>query len=395
MADPYNLKRRGKLQYWVSDFTIEGERVHRSTKCTSKPDAIERCDGWAKEIKDRHDGKAPTKQTPTLAEAFRLWKRVQTGQVGELHVVNMRCAVETHAADYLDTRIDQLDNLAVMEIRSRYLAREGIGYRTGQDWESTRKHTEGGANSVVKMLSSLMGWCVEAGLIAAPTFKVKKLKPQPHPEGIVWPERIQKFYAEADLGGRQHVAKDPAKREDQARPLPHSAIAIRLMGALGLREDEALGARWQWLDRRRRVYVVGEAKDRALREVPVPQWLMDFLEPLRAGRESGLILPSGYLDAQDEPLPHHKNFTQKPVARIAEKLDIQGMTPHRLRATFATTHWEAGTALSQISQMMGHEDGSTTMKYIVQRPKDQAEAQERVAELQGFKKATQKPPKKT
>ena len=37
------------------------------------------------------------------------------------------------------------------------------------------------------------------------------------------------------------------------------------MGTLGLRENEALGARWEWLDRRRQVYVVGEAKDRALR----------------------------------------------------------------------------------------------------------------------------------
>lgn len=172
MANQYNLSKRGK--YWVPDFCLEGERVHRSTKCTAKPDAIKRCDAWAQEIKDRHDGKIPAKQAPTLAEAFRLWGRVQAGQVGELHVVNMRCAVETHAADYLETRIDQIDNLAIMEIRAAYLTSDGVGYRTGQNWKSTRKHTEGGANSVVKMLSALMGWCVGAGLIAAPPFKVKK-----------------------------------------------------------------------------------------------------------------------------------------------------------------------------------------------------------------------------
>ena len=62
-----------------------------------------------------------------------------------------------------------------------------------------------------------------------------------------------------------------------------------------------------------------------------------------------------------------------------------GLHPHRLRASFATTHFEAGTPLSQIQQMMGHEDPETTMRYIVQRPKDQAVAQERVSELMGFK----------
>ena len=141
--------------------------------------------------------------------------------------------------------------------------------------------------------------------------------------------------------------------------------------------------------------MVGKAKDRALREIPVPQWLMDLLEALRGQREAGLIIPSKKMDQAGTPLPHHKNFTQKPVERISKKLDIKGMTPHRLRATFATTHWEAGTALSQITQMMGHEDPGTTMGYIVQRPKDQAEAQERVAELQGFKPVTQKSPIET
>lgn len=382
-ADLYHLAKVGR--FWWCDFVLYGVHVHRSTKCVSKADAILRCKGWWQEIVDRHDGRSPEKAAPTLSKALDAWEKVQTGQVGDLYVVNMRCAVCTHAKDFLETPVDQLDNLAIMKIRAAYLACDGVGYRTGQDWEAVRKHTEGGANGVIKMLSALIGWCVEAGMITARPFKVKKLRPQPKPEGIVWPERIQEFYAEADRGGPQHVAKDPKKRAAQVRPIPHSAIAIRLMGGLGLREEEAVGALWEWLDRRRNVYIVGESKDRALREIPVPEWLMEFLEGIRNGKESGLILPA------KDGRPHHKNFTQKPVDRIAAKLEIPGMTPHRLRATFATTHFEAGTKLSQIQQMMGHEDSETTMGYIVQRPVDQAEAQERVAELQGFKKSPKVP----
>ena len=384
MADPYNLQKRGK--FYVADFIMYGVRVHRSTKKAMKGDAIKRCEGWAQEIIDRHDGKEPPKKAVTLREALAAWVKVQAGQVGDLHVTNVRCAVLTHAKAFLDTPIDQLNNEAMMQIRADYLATEGVGYRNGQEWRAVRKHTEGGANSVVRRISALLGWCVETKRIPMRPYKVKALKAQEHPDGIVWPERIQEFYAEADRGGPQHIAKDPKKREKQIRRIPDSAIAIRLMGTLGLREDEALGARWEWLDRRLKVYTVGESKNRKTREIPVPAWLMEFLEPIRGDKTRGLIIPSEKTDpATGEPLPRHKNFTQKPVERIAAKLDIPGMTPHRLRATFATTHWEAGTALSQIQQMMGHQDPETTMGYIVSRPKDQAQAQEKVAELQGFK----------
>jgi integrase len=130
---------------------------------------------------------------------------------------------------------------------------------------------------------------------------------------------------------------------------------------------------------------VGEAKNRKVREVPIPDWLMLHLGDMRPkGTTRGLILVAG-TNEEGEQISHHKNFTAKPVARIGRKLRILGLTPHRLRATFATAHFEAGTPLSQIQQMLGHEDPQTTMGYIVQRPKDQIKAQSRVAKSMGFR----------
>jgi integrase/recombinase XerC len=254
---------------------------------------------------------------------------------------------------------------------------EGRGYRTGQDWEATRTHTEGGANNLVKNLSSLLGWCVDQGFIEARPFKIKALKAQERPEGIVWPEQVQAFLEVAYKGGRSH-SKQPDK------PPEHSYTAMRMMLTLGLREDEALTARWEWFDERRMVYSPGKTKNRKVREIPVPPALALHLGAIRNGKEKGLILPSKKKSANGHELPHNKNFTQKPVKRCAEALKIYGLTPHRLRATFATTHFEAGTPISQIQQMMGHDDPQTTMGYIVQRPKDQHESQARVEALQGF-----------
>ena len=122
-------------------------------------------------------------------------------------------------------------------------------------------------------------------------------------------------------------------------------------------------------------------KDASIREIPIPDWLLKHLKGIWEEAKSpavGLILPA------PDGAQHECQFTTKPVARCARKLGVHGLTPHRLRATWATGHFEIGTPLSQIQQMMGHESPETTLKYIVQRPMDQAVAQANLAARMGF-----------
>jgi len=69
------------------------------------------------------------------------------------------------------------------------------------------------------------------------------------------------------------------------------------------------------------------------------------------------------------------------IRAAAKKVGVVGLHPHRLRATFASTHFEMGTSIGQIQVMMGHESQSTTMGYVVTRPADLAQAQEKFAAL--------------
>jgi integrase len=158
---------------------------------------------------------------------------------------------------------------------------------------------------------------------------------------------------------------------------------------LGLREGEILQSDWGWIDWRTRSFIVGGVsqakdvtiKDRAIRVIPIPAWLLSHLNGLwlAAGKpSSGLVLP------QEKGVKHEAQFLKKPVARCGLLVGVPGLTPHCLRATWATGSYETGTPVSQIQQMMGHEDPSTTLKYIVTRPKDQAEAQERLARAMGL-----------
>lgn|GEM_PF-1444219 len=403
MADPYHLHRVGR--FWYCDYVLHGVRVHRSTKCVAKPDATKRCDGWSQAIRDKADGKLPEKSVPTLRQAYDHWARVKKNQVSPSHFRDMRVAVEVHAKEYLELPISELDLAAMEEIRASYLAGEGQGHRPGGGTVA-RKHTAGGANQVVKNLRALINWVVEVDDLTLKPIKIKKLRPQEKARPVLWPEQIREFLSAADGGGRDSQSKKPTRKP------PQSATGIRLAVGLGLREGEILQADWGWIDWRGKSFVVGGVsaagfaiiKDRSIRTIPIPRWLTDHLHSLWmvAGKpSSGLILSQEERTkhtAQSSKKPvvrsyrtvgvvgakHQAQFLKKPVARCGLLVGVAGLTPHCLRATWATGHFEAGTPLSQIQQMMGHSSPSTTLKYIVSRPKDQAESQERLARAMGL-----------
>ena len=310
------------------------------------------------------------KDVPTLAKALEKWCAAQKGAATEDHIGNVRTALQLHLKPLLALPLDQIDNQVVEDARTAYLNSTGTGHRPGQNGEWSLSHTLGGANKVVQHLGSVVGWAVrrrEGGLDRMP-YKVRPLKPEPAIKPILWPEQVQTFLQETQAHGRRYAGEAFA----------HTHVACCLMLGLGLREGEAVGLEWEQVDQRRRVVQVF-GHDRELREIPVPAWIMDLLArhlgPTTAAA-AGAILPG-----------HGPGFTAKAIERAAAKAGAPGLHPHRLRASFATTHFEAGTPLSQIQQMMGHSDPETTMGYIVQRPRDQAESQERVAELMGFKPA--------
>ena len=362
------LAKVGRVYHY--HFTQNGRTVHGSTRCETRGAADQVLQKLRHDLAMEQVGLKIARVLPTLARTLEDWSTAQAGAATERHLVNVRGSLELHLKALLPLTLDQITTEVVETARAAYLGSTGTGHRPGQDGKWTLTHTIGGANKVIQNLSSVVGWAVRRGLLKVMPFKLAPLKAQAEVEPVLWPELVQQFLAEADEGHKLLIY-----------PFPHAATAMRMMLQLGLREAEARGARWEWLDRRRQVYVVGQAKSRELREIHVPDALMDHLDRVlgpTTAQPSGLILP-----AQDGQA-HRPGFTAKPVDRCAALVGVPGLHPHRLRASFATTHFEAGTPLSQIQQMMGHEDPETTMRYIVQRPKDQAVAQERVAQLMGF-----------
>lgn len=55
---------------------------------------------------------------------------------------------------------------------------------------------------------------------------------------------------------------------------------------------------------------------------------------------------------------------QESMRKLGRRADVEKVYPHRFRHTFATILAQRGMPIQEISVLMGHEDISTTMKYI-------------------------------
>jgi integrase len=157
---------------------------------------------------------------------------------------------------------------------------------------------------------------------------------------------------------------------------PSIATAVRLMFGLGLRESEATGARWEWLDWGRQTYTPGKTKGRESEPIPVPEWLINHLQQTRA--DSGLIAPRA------DGAAHPSGFAREAMRAANKVCGTKGLTPHRLRGTFATLLSEAGVPIQMIQAVMRHKSPLTTMGYLEKNLVSATMGQARIAQQIGF-----------
>ena len=102
-----------------------------------------------------------------------------------------------------------------------------------------------------------------------------------------------------------------------------------------------------------------KAKGKEARVLPVPDWLWGKL----------WVFPRPSLEwvfPATDGVPHRSGYLRKPLARLCKALGLGNVTQHRLRASFATLHAEAGTTITEIQGMLGHKNIQTTMLYVEQ-----------------------------
>lgn len=317
-----SIFRVGRSNIWHYRFQVAGVRTQRSTRLSSKTRAAELAEQEWRDAVTRANGGQPV---PTLAELFHDWLVVHRPVVSAAHYRSVEVVQRLHLYKLGEKRINAITTEEIELARNLHL----------------QEHKPATANHWLRVLKLVANWAVKRKIIPAVPWRVAMLKVQKRPRAMLPLDIAMSWFEAVDAA----TARDPSV-----------ATAIRLMFGLGLREGESAGARWEWMDWERATYTPGETKGREAEPVPVPAWLLEHLRPLR--QQEGLIAPRASGSA------HPAGFARRAMRLANARCKIKGVTPHRLRGTFATLLSEQGVPIQTIQAVLRHKSPLTTMAYL-------------------------------
>ena len=321
---PVTMIPRGGI--WHCRFQIAGKRVPRTTRepLRNTAKAERRALDLYQEALMRSRGEEPE---PTLAEAFRLWVNHPDHVLNKSrsHLENMERCGRLHLGDLADMKLTQLDDGKIQDQRGEF----------------RKTHSVAMANQWLTYIRIVCRWAISRKMIRAMPFHVAELKVVKRAKPMIPLGKSAEWLEEVDA----LTDHDPGL-----------GMVLRLMLGLGLRFDEASRARWEWLDLEHELYTPGDTKGGEAWPRPVPPWVMEDLR--RMAKPFGWMCPTlaGRL------------VTPGRVRRVfeaaCEAVGLPRMTPHRIRATYATWLSTKGVPIQDIQAALAHKDIRTTAVYL-------------------------------
>ena len=338
-----NVFKRGGI--WHYRFQVAGKRYRRSTGLASRRVAEQVAQRAYDAAVLRANGGEPV---PTLAELAHAWIEVHRPVSSVAHIRSVELFQRLHMFDLGVKQISAITTLDVELARNLYLL----------------THKPASANHWLRIVKLLTMWAVKRGMLAAMPWHVPMLKVQKRPRSILPMAAARAWFTAVD---------------EATAHAPGIGTAVRLMFGLGLREGEAISARWEWIDWARKTYTPGITKGREAEPVPMAGWLRDHLEARRQ--------PAGLIVARPDGKSFASGFARQAIRTANASCAIKGITPHRLRGTFATLMSEAGVPIQTVQRVMRHKSFTTTMGYLEKNLDVAAHAQERISSIAGLSSA--------
>jgi|GEM_PF-4749991 len=425
VEDPIKTSSRVKGVYRVGTtlktrVQVAGRRVQVDLK-TNKWDVARKRKGKIDGM--LFEGKFFGKCPPiTLKDAWDQYKDIQQGQVEASTFGIYVTVIENHVLGlYGNMFLTLMDNQKVALLQNDYqgihschedtkepdtsriaLMAQMYGYtpKGGAPWKPNFTYrNKGGANLLLAVLKTFFYWCIEYGLIEKMPFTNQKL---PHQKG----SRPYVSYLQI------HPFLEAVKKHSRDKDL---VLACRMGIFLGPRSDEIRRSEWFWIDFDGCTFTPHDTKGKECTPIPIPPSLMKTLreEFQRRGEPlDDLIFPrierKGRIKPKEDQAPaptkaksavqrmrkrgekrpeselRPKQFLNSVVARAGRDINKRGLTPHRLRATFATLHALSATPIRDIQAMLRHKHIGTTILYIEDIPEIRHLAQARMEKLAGF-----------
>jgi len=172
------------------------------------------------------------------------------------------------------------------------------------------------------------------------------------------PELAPRYLPEAEaLRLEQHMRAYLTHDTPEAR---RDTVGYFLLAHTGLRLSELLDLKRGDVDLAGQRLRIEEAKGRRDRVVYLSQTCVQALERYLAGQPAGpevalLCHPSGQGVSY--------RWVQERVRQWDEEIGVVGVSPHRLRHTFATRLINLGVPVTTLQRLLGHRDLGTTQRY--------------------------------
>ncbi len=202
------------------------------------------------------------------------------------------------------------------------------------------------ANVFLAHLGSIFTQAVKWEMIAEnPCKGIPKFKVQEKKVVFLTPEEITTIMQIAERHGRN----------------AHLIFALGIYA--GLRRNEIANAKWEWFDLDQSIIHVTnddgfETKSGRNRSIPMNQNLKEVLEKYGKDQSSYVFQPE-----REEWINGIRYDFRKVFDGVCKEAEMDWVTPHVLRHTFASRLAIAGVSLYKISQWLGHSDMKTTQIY--------------------------------
>lgn len=151
---------------------------------------------------------------------------------------------------------------------------------------------------------------------------------------------------------------------DSLKSLPYiDDLIIRFFLNTGLRRRELLDLEWKDCDYKKGyINIVKSKTDRGIRKVPLTEEGKLILKYLHNQRQFNKKSKFVFTIKNEQITESHLRYTCDKIKKIAQ---IDSITPHILRHTFATRLLEKGANIKTVSVILGHADISFTMKRYI------------------------------
>lgn len=148
----------------------------------------------------------------------------------------------------------------------------------------------------------------------------------------------------------------------------------------GMRRGEILALKWQDVDLARGVLVVMKSKNHERRTIPLNGRVFELLVGKHGGKikSQDLVFSTSCNTVRDE-----RNLTRAFYVAL-EKAEIENLTFHDLRHTFATRMVQKGVDIYKVQRLLGHKSPVMTQRYAHHSPESLRDG---VAVLDGSSKA--------